>query len=1379
LVLLLYLLLWLPPVQQKIKDVVLRELMKETQGKMSIGNLKFSPFNHLLLEDIYAADLKGDTLLYAENLKAGFNLFKLLNNQLLIHSVELDNFAVHLSKDSINSPYNFQFLADVFASDTTQTEDTKKMIVEISDLLLKNGRLTYDVISEPFAESGLLDFNHIDIMDFNATVHLKSIDLENLDIAVPDLLFKEKSGFSMEKLTLQLRSDKEKIYLDNLTVALPQSEWLVTDAVMDYSGADYSLAFSSGQFSLNDLACLYPALADWPEKLTFSGEIHGTLPQIDITRLQIDYGKHLQLTADAGLADFNHWESAPLRLNLKKLDIDEKGIKQMKLPAVLETLSLNGEIDGSLPDLNLRLEAFCGMGNLFVEGTGGYLLESGMLNGNLSVDVRRWNYNGYTYRNVKADVSYMNDSVAINLNSEDVNLPLRLDASAYLSEKNPSLQLSAVLSGVQLDSLHFLPEYPGSKLSGKIDVDVDRFDPEHMSAFVTIDNLNFATPSGVFDDSPIVISYKATANNQKQLNIRSKILNVRGKGQFSYAGINQSLKNAFPVLFPRGKQKIKHKNQVQDDFNFLIAIRQSNTVTHLLGMETEIPDSALFVGKYIGTDSLLTLQTTAFCVFSQSDTARIDLTLSNEQQHLLVHVDVDNNSSRYDLEGNLGGEIEFIPAPGKPFPDMNIALRPGSLTLNGTPFMISPAQIMLRDKRYEINNLSLRHSYSEYLKLDGIISNDQTDSLQLSINRFQIGTLLEAIKNKFPLSGVASGDITAHRILDAPLVFTRNFSIEDILFDGNEIGNLSLTSGWNSTRQGLMFRAALNNADSPGSLLSGYILPEKDSLYLTGDIKGIKLEWFIGYLPDTFYDVDGEFGARIKAVGKITSPALTGMAYLKDATVGIKTLNTTYRISDSVSLDPDKIVFKEFIVYDETRKNSKINGSISHKQFSNLTPKLTLDFNNFLALNNELQTDSLFYGLLRVNGSLNVISKNNNWIVQGKLSNGKANHIMLNIPESVAEAQRYSWVTYVNTEEKDSVVTRSVTERKPTAIAVAEDKFSLPLKLQLTLSPNSNLNMGVMLNPSTKDAAQVTGSGAIDFSYDLNNSAMNLQGNYEIEDGKCTLSLKNITRKTFAVQQGGKLNFRGDPMNTTFDVTAVYSLRSDLTTLDPGFGELLGTTKVPVNCLLTASGSMKNMQLKYNIKLPNEPDETQRKLDGLIYTDDIKIKEIAYLLALGSFMPVNSNSLNSGNSNIWTSLASSSITTQLNNLLSGVLNDNWTIGTDLHTKDTNFSEMDMDVNVSTRLFDNRLTLNSTLGYHNNQIQNDNFTGDFDLEYKLSPGGNVILRFYNVTNNQYYDKSKSATKQGLGVVYKRTGRTFRQLFKSFRTKRNERTEKKNN
>jgi hypothetical protein len=542
------------------------------------------------------------------------------------------------------------------------------------------------------------------------------------------------------------------------------------------------------------------------------------------------------------------------------------------------------------------------------------------------------------------------------------------------------------------------------------------------------------------------------------------------------------------------------------------------------------------------------------------------------------------------------------------------------------------------------------------------------------------------------------------------------------------------------------------------------MLTGKDSITLSGDIQGIKLRWLDSYLAGSAYGIDGELGAKIRINGKISNPVLTGTALLKNAKIGITKLNTMYYVSDSIELQKDKIIFKDFTIYDENRETGKINGTIGYDRFSNINPRLTLDFNNFLVLNNARQTDSLFFGQLNINGRLNVSMQNKNSLIQGNLTNGKFNSIMVHIPETV-EAQRYGWITFVDDGKEKTAAAKQNLKPK------AANDFSFPLKINIMFSVNPSLNMGVILNPATGDIAQVQGAGNIGLTYDLNNPNMNLQGTYTVENGDCSLSLKHITKKTFQVQKGSKLVFRGDPMKTTFDLTAIYRLKASLTSLDPSFGEITTANKIPVNCLLTADGSMEKMQLKYQVLLPNESTEVQQKLDGLLYADDIKIKEIAYLLALGSFMPVSSGAHAASGANIWTSIASSSVTSQLNSLLSGVLSDKWTIGTDLYSSDGSMSRMDVDVNVSTKLFDDRLIVNSTFGYHNkanrsNQL--DNFTGDFDLEYKLSPEGNVLLRFFNATNTLYYQKAKMS--QGAGIVYKRQGKTFKELFRSFRRKR---------
>ena len=1408
LILAIYFLLQLSPVQQKIKEIVLQEITKKTKNKISIGNLRFRPFNRLQLGEVYVADLKNDTLFYVGKLNAGFDFLKMLRKKVVIHSVEIENFDLHIYRDSTNTPFNFQFLIDAFAADTTQATESSNLQLAMNHILLKNGRLHYDIFSEPFQAPGLFDANHIEVRNLQLDAGLHFNRLEDWNASVGDFSLNEKSGFSLNRMTFQIKNHNNRLQIEKFHILLPHSEAEIREADFDYPGlqlneilsrATYSILFTSGKFYPADFRCFYSELSEYTDTVTCAGEIKGKFPEISVPQFKLNYGKQLQLALSAGIKDYSKWETSAFELNIKKCSVNPK---LFGLPLSTDVISLTGKMTGSLPDLKLALSAASKQGNLDVNGTGGYDVSPGNIRfdfsaestgynlktllsdsvfGNASfrlaaqgtitalkkidakadAEISQLDYLGYSYRDITANATYANDSVSVDLISKDPHLPVTFSGKAGLNKENQFAHFYARFNNLRPDVLHLLPQYPGSELSGSIRADIKGFDPERMNASVAIENLHWSSPSGDFKDSPIAFSYISGVDGQKQINLRSKTLNVRGQGEFTYEGIAQSLSNAFPGLFPSNNSKLKKTHPDRENFDFLVGIRNANNVAHSLGMETTIPDSALFIGKYINNEENLNFDLTAYCVFFQSDTAHIHLNLSNEQHNLIALLDVKNKSDQYDLEGNTGAAIEFVHNPDGLRPDMNILLMPGSLTLNGASFKINPAEIAITNNKYEISNFALRHSTSEYIKIAGIISENAADSLQVNVSRFEIGTFLSILKNKVPLSGTASGDITLSRMMANPLVFTRNFTVDDMVFDGNPIGNLQLRSAWSSERQGVALRAAWISPDSMESIISGYALPAKDSLSLTANVQGIDLKWLNGYFPD--YGLTGKIGAQIKVAGKLDNPDLTGTIYLNDATAGIPTLNTKYRVTDSVFLEKNQIVFRNCNIYDENNQNVKINGNIRHNQFSDLNPKLTLDFNKFLVLNNSSQTDSLFYGTVQISGNLSVALQNKDWLIQGQLSNERANKIMVNIPESAAEAQRYDWLTFVDKTERDS--TAVAKERIASELAAV----SLPLKFHITLSVTQGLTIGAVINPDTKDAATVTGRGILDFSYNLNNPVPNLMGTYTINDGKCTLSLKNITKKTFSVQSGGKLNFQGDIMNTTFDLAAMYSLRAYLTSLDPSFATIAAASKVPVNCVLSASGKMENMSLDYKIELPNQTDEIQRKLDGLIYTEDIKIKQIAYLLAFGSFAPINSNPVGSGNSSIWTSLASSSITSQLNHLLSGVLSDNWTIGTDLHTSDSNFSDIDMDVNISTSIFNDRVTLNSTLGYHNSTNQVNNFTGDFDIEYKLTPRGNLLLQFYNVTNNQYYDKSKSPLTQGVGIVYKRDARTFRKLFRSLRAR----------
>ena len=1388
--------------------MALSEIMKKTQNQLNIGNLHFRPFNRLQLDEVYATDLQGDTLLYVEKTVAKFDLFPLFNKKLLIKSVDLNDFTIHLKRDSPDGDFNFQFLIDAFVSQSPDTTSSA-MTFQIHDIRLNEGRISYDVLSEPALPDSLFDFNHIRLADISLKIDVHLSDAGNLDIQLHTLSFVEKSGLNVMQLQANIQSAGEKYRLSDVKLQLPQSQLSILEGY--YDSTVLNLTWRDAKIQLPDLKMFYPPFVDFSEDLTLSGEINGTLPQINLTDFRADYGRHLHLQLQGAIADYNQWQETPVQLRIHASSIDTylmeqllqwvSGDSKQKLPVYSGTLTLNGHIQGTLPRLDLNLTAENNPGTIRMSGTGGYnfrteetrfdiflqtgqfdvaaflqdtiygfadlqlqaegkISSSGSMHITAGARIDRFDFNGYSYNQMQTDAAYWGDSIRLNICSDDPNLPLEINAYADIGEKSPGLILDAHLNHIYLDTLNLLPNYKDALLTAQIRADVDGFDPEKMKLNLYIDNLLLTTNKGAFNEPHFGLMYAAADQNSKSLNINSQIVNARAKGNFTYTGLLEAAKENFPMLFPNSKTRPKEKDSTAENFDFRVGMANITSVSDLLELPRTLPDSALIIGKYNYNGRNMNLSASAYTRFMEADTLQLSIILSNKNDRLAVILNVDNKSVNYDIDGSIDAEVEFIPKKGSAVPDMNIRFNPTIWVLNETAFDFNLARMEIRDNQYTLHDLLLEYADNpkEYIRLDGTVSTSETDSLTLNISQFQLSTLFGAAKTDVPLSGIVNGSITARKLLSTPFVFTRDFAINRIMFDDNAVGDLKVTSGWSTQYNGLGLRATLGREDQTVSTVTGFVLPEKDSIALQAHIKDIELQWFQKMMAESLYGLAGSVEADMKISGKLSKPMIDGIVRAKDAKVGISQLNTLYSINDSIFVNPKVIELKKFTIFDENKNTLTATGTVTHDRFSEFNPNINLILSDFLVLNNEKKVDSLFYGNLRVNGLLTTKKSNQDWLISGNITHSDNARVTVNIP-SASTAERYNhMITFINTEPEE---TKPVQGRSSQS---ENEPFALPLRVNVSLWFDPGLTIGAVFNPATQDVVYVNGNGMIRLSYDLTTSAMSLLGDYEITSGNVGLSLLNITRKAFVVQPGGRLVFHGDPMATTFNLTALYNLRADLKGLDPSFGNNMVNTRVPVSASLTATGSIDRMALEYAILLPAESDDIQRKLDGLLFTDDMRIRQLAYLMAFGSFMPASNDVPDLSDFHLLDAFANGG----LNQLLAGTLSDKWSIGTDIRGLDLN-NGLNVDnvaINVTGSILNDRLTINGTVGYHNNNI--NNFTGDFSVEYKLIPSGNLVLRAYNVTNNQYFERAP--TTQGAGVMYRREARTFRKLFDKLKTKK---------
>ena len=195
------------------------------------------------------------------------------------------------------------------------------------------------------------------------------------------------------------------------------------------------------------------------------------------------------------------------------------------------------------------------------------------------------------------------------------------------------------------------------------------------------------------------------------------------------------------------------------------------------------------------------------------------------------------------------------------------------------------------------------------------------------------------------------------------------------------------------------------------------------------------------------------------------------------------------------------------------------------------------------------------------------------------------------------------------------------------------------------------------------------------------------------------------------------------------------------------------------------TGKLAAPVLDFDLDLPTVNDEERQLVRSAITTDEQMRTQIIYLLGVGKFYTFDyANADNRTSSNTMTSLLSSTLSGQLNNILSQALNmSNWNFSSNLSTGQEGWSDLEVEGILSGRMMDNRLLFNGNFGYREDQLKKSNFVGDFDLQWLLNQSGEVRVKLYNMTNDRYFAKQTLNT-QGVGLIYKRDFNNWIDLFR---------------
>ena len=186
---------------------------------------------------------------------------------------------------------------------------------------------------------------------------------------------------------------------------------------------------------------------------------------------------------------------------------------------------------------------------------------------------------------------------------------------------------------------------------------------------------------------------------------------------------------------------------------------------------------------------------------------------------------------------------------------------------------------------------------------------------------------------------------------------------------------------------------------------------------------------------------------------------------------------------------------------------------------------------------------------------------------------------------------------------------------------------------------------------------------------------------------------------------------------------------------------------------LHMTGPLNNPILSFALEFPLSDQNIQQQVRQVINTDEMLMRQVIYLLVFGRFFtPDYMANAQYATLNSTYSLLSSTVTSQINSWLSKLTNI-LTLGVAIRTDgEGDNSSQEYEAQFQLQPVD-RLIINGNVGYRYNDVSNQPFFGDLDVEVLLTEDGQWRLKGYTHTVDKY-SLRQASTIQGVGFMWKK-------------------------
>ena len=1015
--------------------------------------------------------------------------------------------------------------------------------------------------------------------------------------------------------------------------------------------------------------------------------------------------------------------------------------------------------------------------------------------------------NGYV--KVEAPLVYVNGReltdifVTLQKQGKQTDLQAQVSGLAVNGEFTASCTLDGAAStwdvtgnDLRLDCNAFgiLPKQGAVFQVASLDVKATGNNEDNVSGFAHISDINYTPANG----NTLALSYLnldvSNLNEIRRIDLASDVMDGSVQGQFAFKDLpvvaTDILSRALPAYIKSSGRQLAGANSL----NYDITIKSDAKIYEALNLKVRPGVPARLYGNvdndrmnvnvsapYLiqGENKLIkNVSVAAESTVTNGLSVKVGADYPLKTQY--VHLDVDGHALNDRVTGLLSwkgesgkenGTIDLglnIVSNERGKKDLDIAINPSEIVINNETWRMSPATVRLSDKRLTVNNLSL-HRGDQYLTIQGAASDSPDDELVANLRDIDLSYIFNTLNiNYVTFGGRATGRAVASRLFSGtPLAETQGLHVKNFSYNGADVGDADLLGYWDNANKAVAIGADIQGETKDVyTKVDGKIFVTQDSLRINFDAHKINLALIQPFLSNVMEKVEGAGSADLTLYGNFKRIRLTGNAFADTAAIKIGYTGVTYYGSDSVLFDEDKIVIPGFRIKDRYGNGGTLAGSVTHQYFHDARIDLNVrDIKRMLCYDMTSASGQAWWGRIFASGSGRISGYPGYTLVSFDAAT-EPNSTFTFSMDKTQTAQEYDFLTFTDSH-KD--VETEITEEEEFEIKfkkpAEEEEEAGIFEMDLSVALTPSLKMNVIMDPSAGDKITAIGSGAMRLNYNTFSDDVELFGRYSINDGSYRFTFQDIIIRDFKIKEGSSISFNGDAMKGILDLTAGYRVNTNLSDLDKSFAtdRDLNRSSVPVEALLKVTGELQHPDLAFDIALPTVTGDVERKVRSIVSSEEMMQQQVLYLLALNRFYTPQFSGTSDGE---LVSMASSTLSSQISNVVSQ-LTDKVSLNPSFKSGRNDFSDMEVDLALSSQLFDNRLIINGNLGYRDRSVSQTTFIGDFDLEYLLTKDGKLRLKAYNHFNDAYYYLKSALTTQGVGIIFRKD---FDDAFKFLRKKK---------